>query len=121
MATTKRKIEVWYNECRANDSLNEVDLLMLKDRIIPSSCLDMRDARLINFQPCNPGSIHSHEKWRYDYSAWDTVQRKGHSGTGGSCLDLGQTCIFEDVVKFYNKHKDAKYCCIDTAASMHRA
>ncbi len=94
---------MWYGQCRKDETLNEVEQLMNKPRIIPKSCLQMRDTGLITFQPCNPDSVHNHGKWSYEYSAWDTVQQPWHVGTSGSCLDLGTTKNFGKVLEFYKK------------------
>ena len=109
-----------------------VDRLVNAPRILPTSCLDKRDTRLITFHPCNPSTFHCHgteegnrtpwtgehfpagqsPSWLYDMSAWATVQPKGHSGTGGVCVGLEQTEKWADVVAFYDKHKLAIYCSI---------
>ena len=114
------------------ESDNDVDRLMAAPRIIPASCVDQCDTRLITFRACNPSTFHYHgtegghrtlwvgdhfpagqsASWMYDMTAWDTVQRKGHSDTGGSCLGMEQTETWSDVVAFYNKHRLANYCSI---------
>ena len=109
---------VWYGNGRKSDDLNKVEKLMAQTRTIPQSCQEKRDTTLITFRPCNPDSIHTHDMWHYTYSAWDSVQEKGHCGTGGKCLGFGRASNFMYAMNFYLEHKNAKYCIINAMRMM---
>ncbi len=108
----KKESIIWYNSCRKDKVLNGAEILMNQPRIIRNSCLELRDTRRITFRPCNPDSIHNHGEWTFGYSAWDTIQKPGHVGISGSCLARVGTKNFNQVLDFYNKYKNAKYCAI---------
>jgi hypothetical protein len=108
----KQKKSPQYGQLRETKSQNEVDKLLAQPRTIPTSCVQDRDTTLTTFSPCNPNDIHSHSEWFYHCSAWNTVQEKGHVGTGGECLGLEVTKKWEYVLNFYNKHKLAAFCSI---------
>lgn len=92
--------------------MNEVEILHQQPRIIPQSCCDTRSTQLSTFHPCNPRTLHKHGRWTYDCSAWETVQEKGHVGTGGRCVGGKSTTHWDDVLSFYREHRTAAYCSI---------
>ena len=114
------------------DEENDVDKLVNAARIIPKSCLEYRDSPFDKLACVQSSGISftrnrrwtsyamdsefspagQSKSWVYDMSAWDTIQEKGHGGTGGSCIGMEHTEKWSEVVAFYNKHRLAKYCSI---------
>jgi hypothetical protein len=79
------------------------------------TCVHRResDKRISNLcQRKNGCESHQHSKWRYEMTAWDTIQTIGHSGEGGTCLGMRMGWTWQDVVAFYDKFRNANYCSI---------